>query len=352
MKTNYLKSGIDRRTLVSGLAALPVLSGSLLDRAQAQPQAPAAQDDPLPSWKDRPAKQAILDFVRDTTDQANPKFVPVDERIATFDQDGTLWVEQPLYTQVVYCFDRVPAVVADKPELKAREPFRTVLSGDREAIAKLSLDDLEAILSATLTGMSVDDFEAEASKWLASAKHPRWNRLYTDLAYQPMLELLHYLRDNAYKTYIVTGGGQDFVRTYAQRIYGIPPEQVVGTMGGTKFGYDKNGVSDQGAEAAFERRPRRQAGRHSSDDRPASLRGVRQLHRRPANARIYRRRRRSAADDAGAARRCRTRIRLRSGARTSQQQGRHVSAAAVRRGENERLDCDQHEERLDANFRF
>jgi len=243
MKTDHLKSGIDRRALVSGLAALPVPSGSLLaqTRPQAQLQAPAAQDEPLPSWKDGPAKHAILDFVRDTTDQASPKFVPVEERIATFDQDGTLWVEHPIYTQVVYCLDRVPSVVAEKPELKEREPFKTVLSGDRDAIAKLSLDDLEAILSATLTGMPVDEFEAEASQWLATAKHPRWNRFYTDLAYQPMLEVLHYLRDNAYKTYIVTGGGQDFVRTYAQRIYGIPPEQVVGTMGGTKFGYDNNG---------------------------------------------------------------------------------------------------------------
>jgi phosphoglycolate phosphatase-like HAD superfamily hydrolase len=243
MKTDHLKSGIDRRALVSGLAALPVLSGSLLaqTRPHAQLHAPAAQDEPLPSWKDGPAKRAILDFVRDTTDQANPKFVPVDERIATFDQDGTLWVEHPIYTQVVYCLDRVPAVVAEKPELKERGPFKTVLSGDRDAIAKLSLDDLEAILSATLTGMPVDDLEAEASRWLATAKHPRWNRLYTDLAYQPMLEVLHHMRDAAYKTYIVTGGGQDFVRTYARRIYGIPSEQVVGTMGGTKFGYDKNG---------------------------------------------------------------------------------------------------------------
>jgi phosphoglycolate phosphatase-like HAD superfamily hydrolase len=243
MKTDHLKSGIDRRALVSGLAALPVLSGSLLaqTRPHAQLHAPAAQDEPLPSWKDGPAKRAILDFVRDTTDQANPKFVPVDERIATFDQDGTLWVEHPIYTQVVYCLDRVPAVVAEKPELKERGPFKTVLSGDRDAIAKLSLDDLEAILSATLTGMPVDDLEAEASRWLATAKHPRWNRLYTDLAYQPMLEVQHHMRDAAYKTYIVTGGGQDFVRTYARRIYGIPSEQVVGTMGGTKFGYDKNG---------------------------------------------------------------------------------------------------------------
>jgi hypothetical protein len=131
--------------------------------------------------------------------------------------------------------------VAQKPELRNVEPFKTVLSGNREAIAKFSLPDLEKILVATLTGMAVDVFEAEVRKWLESAKHTRWNRLYTELIYQPMLELLQYLRESGYKTYIVTGGGQDFVRVYSQRVYGIPPEQVVGTMGGTKFGYDKNG---------------------------------------------------------------------------------------------------------------
>jgi len=206
--------------------------------AQAQT---AASGGPLPSWNDGPAKQAIIDFVRATTDQGSPKFVPPEERVATFDQDGTLWVEHPIYSQVVYCLDRVSAVVEQKPELKTIEPFKTVLSGNREAIAKLSLHDLEAILVATLTGMSVDTFEAEANKWLTTAKHPRWNRLYTELVYQPMLDVQQYLRVNGYRTYIVTGGGQDFVRVYAQRVYGIPPEQVVGTMGGTKFGYDKNG---------------------------------------------------------------------------------------------------------------
>ena len=179
--------------------------------------------------------------MRVTTDQGSPKFVPPEERVATFDQDGTLWVEHPIYSQVVYCLDRVPALVEQKPELKKIEPFKTVLSGNREAIAKLSLHELEAILAATLTGMSVDTFEAEANKWLAAAKHPRWSKLYTELVYQPMLEVQQYLRDNGYRTYIVTGGGQDFVRVYSQRVYGIPPEQVVGTMGGTKFGYDKNG---------------------------------------------------------------------------------------------------------------
>ena len=200
-----------------------------------------AQTDPLPSWSDGPAKKAIVEFVQVTTDKASPKFAPPEARIATFDQDGTLWVEQPMYTQVLYCLDRVPAVVTKKPELKNVEPFKTVMSGNREAIAKLSMPDLIKILAATLTGMSVEDFKSEVTKWLATAKHPRWDRPYTELTYQPMLEVLRYLRASGYKTYIVTGGGQDFVRVYADQAYGIPPEQVVGTASGTKYGYAKDG---------------------------------------------------------------------------------------------------------------
>ncbi len=199
------------------------------------------QTDPLPSWNDGAAKQAIVAFVKETTTQGSPKFVPQAERVATFDQDGTLWVEQPIYSFVMYALDRVPEVVKAKPELKNVEPFKTVLSGNREAMAKLTLPDLEKIIAATFTGMSVDDFNTEVSKWMASAKDPRWKRPYTELVYQPMQEVLKYLRDNGYKTYIVTGGGQDFVRAYSEATYGIPPEQVVGTAGATKYGYAKNG---------------------------------------------------------------------------------------------------------------
>jgi len=200
-----------------------------------------AQTDPLPSWNDAPTKQAIVAFVKETTDQASPKFVPPAERIATFDQDGTLWVEYPMYTQVIYCLERVPEAVKAKPELAKVEPFKTVLSGNREAMAKFTMKDLEKILAATLTGMSVGEFSAQVKKWIATAKHPRWNRHYTELTYQPMLEVLSYLRANGYRTYIVTGGGQDFVRTYSEQVYGIPPEQVVGSVGGTKYGYGKDG---------------------------------------------------------------------------------------------------------------
>ena len=182
-----------------------------------------------------------MDFVKATTDPSSPNFVPPEARIATFDQDGTLWVEHPLYSQVVYCLDRVPALVKAKPELANVEPFKTVLSGDREAMAKLSTHDLEKILFATLTGMTVGTFEAEAKKWTDEAKDGRWKRPYTELTYQPMQEVLSYLRANGFKTYIVTGGGQDFVRVYSERVYGIPPEQVVGTAGGTTYSYDTEG---------------------------------------------------------------------------------------------------------------
>ena len=197
--------------------------------------------DALASWNEGPAKQAIVDFVKATTDQSSPNFVPPEERLATFDQDGTLWVEHPMYSQVVYCLDRVPALVKAKPELANVEPFKTVMSGDREAIAKLTTHDLEKILFATLTGMTVDVFSEEAEKWIAAAKDTRWKRPYTELTYQPMQEVLSYLRANGFKTYIVTGGGQDFVRVYSQRVYGIPPEQVVGTAAGTTYSYDADG---------------------------------------------------------------------------------------------------------------
>src|SRR5215475_12929266 len=221
----------------SGITVMLVVLSLLL----LTPPTFAQQPDPLPSWNDGAAKKAILEFVRTTTDKGSPKYVPPEQRIATFDQDGTLWVEHPMYTQVVYCLERVPAVVKERPELKDREPFKTVLSGNRAAIAKMPMKDLEEILAATLTGMSVDDFQADVKKWLATAKHPRYKRPYTELTYQPMLEVLKFFRANGYRTYIVTGGGQDFVRVYAQQIYGIPPEQVVGTAGGTKYGYDRVG---------------------------------------------------------------------------------------------------------------
>jgi len=201
----------------------------------------ALAQDPLPSWNDGPAKQAIIQFVNKTTTEGSLDFVSPEDRIATFDQDGTLWVEHPMYSFVVYALKQVETLAEEKPVLKDVEPFKTVLSGNREAMAKLTLPDLEKIIAATFTGMPVDDFNAEVSKWIATAKDPRWKRPYTALVYQPMQEVLKYLRANGYKTYIVTGGGQDFVRIYSETTYGIPPEQVVGTAGATKYAYDKDG---------------------------------------------------------------------------------------------------------------
>jgi phosphoglycolate phosphatase-like HAD superfamily hydrolase len=179
-----------------------------------------------------------------TTTQGSPQFVPPAERIATFDQDGTLWVEQPMYVQVVNVLERVAVLAKSKPALAKVAPYSTVLEvlkGDRAAIAKLNEKELLQLLAATSTGMPVETSQAEAKMWLAEAKDPRWKKPYTQLSYLPMQEVLKYLRASGYKTYIVTGGGQDFVRVYSDATYGIPPEQVICTAGGTSYGYDSSG---------------------------------------------------------------------------------------------------------------
>jgi len=239
MKPRIPSFDINRRVLLSTLAVLPALSGTLLTAsAQAETAPPGGV---LPSWNDGPAKQAIVDFVRATTDRGSSKFVPPEERIATFDQDGTLWVEHPMYSQMMYCLDRVPVLAAEKPALKRVEPFKTVLSGNREAMAKFTMPDLEKIIVATLTGMTTDEFDAEVKKWVTTAKDPRWKRRYTELTYQPMLEVMSYLRANGYKTFIVTGFGQDFVRVYSQQVYDIPPEQVIGSVLAVRYTYTEDG---------------------------------------------------------------------------------------------------------------
>lgn len=232
-----IHAAINRRLLLSMMAVLPLACTPLIRLPVL-----AQGVDPLPSWQEGAAKQAILDFVRATTDPASPNLVPPEERIATFDQDGTLWVEHPMYSQVMYCIDRVSLLAAEKPALKNEEPFKTVLSGNREAMANLAMPDIEKIIVATLTGMTTDEFDADVKRWLASAKDPRWGRPFTDLTYQPMQKVMSYLRANGYKTFIVTGGGQDFVRVYSQQVYGIPPEQVVGSALATRYGYAKDGA--------------------------------------------------------------------------------------------------------------
>ncbi|HTR14674.1 MAG TPA: HAD family hydrolase [Roseiarcus sp.] len=228
---------ISRRALISALAALPALPSVLAATA-----AEYSGGDPLPSWSDGAAKDAIFSFVRATTVSASAQFVAPEDRIATFDQDGTLWVEHPIYTQVVYCLDRVPVVVKAKPELAEVEPFKTVLTGNREAIGRLPLESLVKIAAATLTGMDVETFQNEVAAWIDRARDPRWKRPYAELVYLPQIELLNYLRASGFKTYIVTGGGQDFVRVYSDRVYGIPREEVVGTAGAVSYQYDKDGL--------------------------------------------------------------------------------------------------------------
>jgi phosphoglycolate phosphatase-like HAD superfamily hydrolase len=194
--------------------------------AVAQTQTPA---DPLASWNDGPAKQAILDFVRATTDQSSKDFVKPEDRIATFDQDGTLWVEHPGYGQAMFALDRVDTLAPQHPEWQNQEPFKSVLSSDPAAIGKFTESDWLQIVGVTLAGMTEDEYTDIVQHWIETAKHPRFNRHFTDLVYQPMLEAMKYLRASGFRTYIVTGGGQDFVRAYAQRVYGVPPEQVIGS---------------------------------------------------------------------------------------------------------------------------
>ena len=211
-----------------------VLALALLAGLAAGAQA-FAQTDPLPSWNDGPTKKAILEFVRKVTDKDGPDY---SWRRRTASPPSTTMARSGSSSR---CTRRSPSPSTESrpwskhPEWKDEEPFKTILAGDREAMAKLSMKDLEKILVATLTGMTVEQFAAEAKDWLATAKHPRFKRPYTELVYQPMLEVMRYLRANGYKTYIVTGGGQDFVRVYAEQVYGMPPEQVIGTAGGTKY---------------------------------------------------------------------------------------------------------------------
>jgi phosphoserine phosphatase len=190
---------------------------------------------PLPSWNDGAAKQSILDFVRRVTTEGGPDFVPVSERIAVFDNDGTLWAEQPFYFQGLFVLDRVRALAPQHPEWKDTQPFKAALENDMKTVAASGLPGISALLMATHAGTTTEEFERIVKDWLAMARHPKFKRPYTDLAYQPMLELLAYLRANDFKTYITSGGGIEFLRTFSERVYGVPPEQVVGSSIITKY---------------------------------------------------------------------------------------------------------------------
>jgi phosphoglycolate phosphatase-like HAD superfamily hydrolase len=191
--------------------------------------------DPLPSWNEGPTKQSILDFVRRVTTAGEPHFVKPEERIAVFDNDGTLWSEQPLYFQVAFVFDRMKAMAPEHPEWKDNPLYTAVLAGDMKTVAAGGVKGLLELATITHAGMTTEEFAKIAADWIASARHPKFDRLYTDVIYQPMLELLAYLRANSFKTFIVSGGGVEFMRVFAEKVYGIPPEQVIGSSIVTKF---------------------------------------------------------------------------------------------------------------------
>lgn len=194
-----------------------------------------AQVDRLPSWNDGAVKKAITDFVSRVTTEGGADFVPPAERIAVFDNDGTLWCEQPNYFQAIFALDRVKAMAADHPEWKNKQPFKAFLSGDKKTLADQGEKGLLTLVAAAHSGITTDEFAKSVADWLATAKHPRFNRPYNELTYQPMVELLAYLRANGFKTFIVSGGGVEFMRVWADKAYGIPPEQVVGSSGVVKF---------------------------------------------------------------------------------------------------------------------
>jgi len=195
----------------------------------------SAQTDPLPSWNDGAVKTTITDFVARVTTQGGPDFVPPAERIATFDNDGTLWTEQPVYFQLAFAFDRVKALAPKNPQWRTQQPFKGLLTGNIKAVAAAGKKGITQVMAATHTGMTTEEYSKVVLDWIDSARHPRFKRPYTGLVYRPMLELLAYLRANEFKTFIVSGGGIEFMRAWTEKIYGIPPEQVVGSSGMTRL---------------------------------------------------------------------------------------------------------------------
>ncbi len=221
--------------------ALIALLATALGLSAGRPVISQPAADPLPSWNDGQAKKSIIQFVERVTKEGGPEFVPPAERIATFDNDGTLWAEQHIYFQFAFALDRVKALAPQHPEWKTQQPFKSVLDGDMQTLAASGEKGLVELLIATHTGMTTDEFATAVADWLETAKHPRFKRPYTELVYQPMHELLVYLRENGFKTFIVSGGTVEFMRAFTERIYGIPPEQVIGTTFVTQFQMRENG---------------------------------------------------------------------------------------------------------------
>jgi Phosphoserine phosphatase len=194
-----------------------------------------AQADALPSWNDTGPKKAIIDFVEKVTKEGSPDFVSFNERIATFDNDGTLWAEQPMYFQFLFAMDRIKALAPQHPEWKTKEPFKSVLAGDMKGLLASGEKGVLEIVALTHSGMTTSEFDQIAREWFKTARHPRFKRPYNEMVYQPMLELLAYVRANGFKTFIVSGGGVEFMRAFAPEAYGIPPDQIVGSMGKLKY---------------------------------------------------------------------------------------------------------------------
>jgi len=191
--------------------------------------------DPLASWNDTASKNSLIAFVERVTKTGSPDFVPAPERIATFDNDGTLWAEQPMYFQFLFAIDRAKALAPQHPEWQTNEPFASVIKGDMKGLAAAGVKGMLELTEATHSGLTTEEFDQAVKDWLATAKHPKSGRRYTEMVYQPMLEVLTYLRGNGFKTFIVSGGGVDFIRAFAEKTYGIPPEQVIGSSGKLKF---------------------------------------------------------------------------------------------------------------------
>ena len=214
------------RTLAIAVLAVCVVAAALSS---------AFAGDPLPSWNDGAAKKNIMEFVGKITKQGSPDFVPIPERIATFDNDGTLWSEQPMYFQLIFALDRVKAMAPQHPEWKGKEPFASLLKGDVKGALAGGEKSIAEIVMATHADMTTAEFEKIVKDWIATAKHPKTKKLFTEMVFQPMLELLAYLRANGFKTFIVSGGGIEFMRPWTEKVYGIPPEQVVGSSIKTKY---------------------------------------------------------------------------------------------------------------------
>jgi hypothetical protein len=277
-----LASGFSRRVLLSALATIPVLIGPL------RPISASAQTaaEILPSWNDGSARASIINFVARVTTPGGADFVPVEHRIATFDNDGTLWCEQPMYTQLAFVLDRVKQLAPQNPNWVSTQPFKAVLEGDMPALATSGERGLMALMAATHAGMSSDEFATIVSDWIASARDPRFKRPYTELIYQPMLELLTYLHASGFKTFIVSGGGVEFMRPWAQGAYGVPPEQVLGSSIKTRF------EMRDGRPVLF---------RLPEIDFVRQARGDQSIHRSPADRRVRKlrwRSRNAAMDDA------------------------------------------------------